>query len=100
MQFILCILYTGDEATALHKADFAIEGRPILLGPVSAIHLRRLDALSVALQQDEEEEGRLSAAMRARVRHWACLWEPAIRWELVVACFAVMSWVLVRSAQM
>jgi hypothetical protein len=60
----------GDEAAALHKADFAIEGRPILLGPVSATHLRRLDALSLALGHGEDEGAgpRLSAATRARVR--------------------------------
>lgn len=70
----------GEEAAALHRGDYAIEGRPILLGPASAEHLRRLSALSAALRaQDEAVAGdadapRLPSAARARVRSRCHSW--------------------------
>lgn len=61
----------GEGAEALHRVDFAIEGRPILLGPGSAEHLRRLDALALVLRREpgtNPDFARLSPATRARVR--------------------------------
>lgn len=61
----------GEEARALHKADFAIDGRSIMIGPMAPQYVKRLEALASLLKRDDL--GNLNSATRAKVSlHPAC----------------------------
>lgn len=55
----------GEEARALHKSDFAIDGRSIMIGPMAPQYVKRLEALASLLKRDDL--GNLSSATRAKV---------------------------------
>ncbi|CAL8471502.1 g11044 [Coccomyxa elongata] len=57
----------GEEARALHKSDFAIDGRSIMIGPMAPQYVKRLEALASLLKRDDL--GNLSSATRAKIAH-------------------------------
>ena len=59
--------YSGEEATALHVADFAIDGRCLLLGPTTPSFQRRLDALNALADPGGQSFAGLPAGARSRV---------------------------------
>ena len=63
--------YSGEEATALHVADFAIDGRCLLLGPATPSFQRRLDALNSLADPGGQTFAGLPAGARSRVCGWA-----------------------------
>ena len=69
------MVVAGGEARALHKADFAIDGRSIMIGPMAPQYVKRLEALAGLLKRDDLAN--LNSATRAKVSlHPACLLSP------------------------
>ncbi|KAK9843504.1 hypothetical protein WJX81_006292 [Elliptochloris bilobata] len=61
----------GEEATALHAADFSLDGRCLLLGPATPSFQRRLDALNALADPGGQNFAGLPAGARSRARHVA-----------------------------
>lgn len=70
LPYIKSLVRAGEEARTLHRADFSIDGRHIMVGPMAPQHLKRLDALATLLKRDDLAS--LSSATRAKVPPNAC----------------------------
>ncbi|EIE21981.1 hypothetical protein COCSUDRAFT_66773 [Coccomyxa subellipsoidea C-169] len=57
----------GEEARTLHRSDFSIDGRAIMVGPMAPQHIKRLESLASLLKRDDLAS--LAPATRAKVAH-------------------------------